>query len=612
MMPDLKIRQIHILDDATINKIAAGEVVERPASVVKELIENSLDSGASSVKIDIGSDSEGIFRIRVVDNGCGMNYDSAVLSIKRHATSKLNDASDLLKIQTMGFRGEALASIAGVSKFTLITKVNSPDVLSGTKIVVEGGIIIDISETGSPDGTTVLVENLFFNVPARKKFLKSRQTEFNHIFSVIEQTAIANPCVSFQLTHNGKEKLSAIKTEKLEETVSYIYGSDVSKSLYNVHSLSPFMRIDGLCSDQSLNYPNSKQIFISINSRPVSSPVIIRAVKSGYGTLLPKDRYPAAFLNLKIDKSLVDVNVHPAKREVRLSREKEIFSEIISAVRDAVNSGNSQPGSNAASENKTEVSYSCENAQKPLFCVESESVSYEAKHPCVNTEAPAKSLYHPRFTATDSQLRLTENFDENGTDSKLPPMEVIGQFDSSYIIARMKGGKEDELVIIDQHAAHERILYDQVVKIRDSGRKSQELLVPAVLSLKTREAEILSSGLSFFADEGFIIEEFGINTFAVRTVPMVLGKRIGTEVIKDIISDLMDENLKSIEAKKEKITTTIACRAAIKAGASMTQEQMNRLINQLSRTETPFTCPHGRPTMLVFSRSKLDSLFLRS
>ena len=619
-MNNLKVKQeqnqIHLLDEATINKIAAGEVVERPASVVKELIENSLDSGATSVRVDIGSDSGGIFRIRVFDDGSGMDRESAILSLKRHATSKINNVSDLLQIHTMGFRGEALASIAGVSKLTLITKVHLPDVISGTKIVVEGGNILDISDAGSPDGTSVLVENLFFNTPARKKFLKSRQTEFNHIYNVIEQTAIANRDVSFQLVHNGKEKLSTIKSGSLTETIAYLYGREVVENLVPLKSATSFMKVEGLCSLQSLSYSNSKQILISINNRPVSSPMILKAVKSGYGTLLPKDRYPAAFINLTIDKNIVDVNVHPAKREVRMSRENEIFKEISSAVKEALESGNlinsGSLNNSKSADNKKTSQYTFNDSAKPLFCADSETVSYKKDNLATNPAIESKSEYHLRFTATDNQLRLTENFDENEHEVKLPEMEVLGQFDSAYIIAEIKNQNSEELVIIDQHAAHERILYDQVLKVRDSGKKAQELLVPAILTLKTRESEILSESLPMIADEGFLIEEFGKNTFAVRSVPLVLGKRIGTEILNDILTDLMDDNLKTLEAKKEKITTTIACRAAIKAGSKLTDEQMKRLINQLSRTKTPYTCPHGRPTMIVFSRSKLDSMFLRS
>ena len=690
-----KKREIRLLDEATINKIAAGEVIERPASVVKELVENSLDSGASSISVDIGSDSAGIFRIRVIDDGCGMDRDSAQMSILRHATSKITNASDLFSIHTLGFRGEALASIAGVSKFTLITKEKDPGlgrtggfgrgyggdngddgnngnaggIVAGTKIVVQGGYILEVSDIGAPAGTTVLVENLFFNTPARKKFLKSRQTEFSHIYSVVENAALANPDISFSLSHNGKEKLSTIKTDSLLETASYIYGRGITDDMCKVKSAGVFMKIDGLCSIQTVNYPISKQIIISINKRPVVSQAIVRAVKRGYGTLLPKDRYPAAFLNITIDSGIVDFNVHPAKREVRLSREKEISEEIVSAIRDALESGNIHAETVPAGSGTAQTSLfsgteaadatshaitgmnqntspntvlnANPNAYRPvfpntpetpgrLFCNDSGTESADtggAAGSFSDMESSVKALfsseglrrdegvagYHPQFSTTDSQLRLTENFDYSDSDKiMLPPMEVVGQYDDAYIIARMKNQDGDELVIVDQHAAHERILYDKVSKIRNSKKNSQELLVPSVLSLKPKEAEVLMANRAFLEEEGFVIEEFGKNTFAVRSVPLVLGKRIGTEILSDILTDLMDDSRKTIEEKKEKITSTIACRAAIKAGAVLTREQMERLLNQLARTDLPYTCPHGRPTMILFSRSKLDSLFLRS
>ncbi|WOF15746.1 DNA mismatch repair endonuclease MutL [Methanoplanus sp. FWC-SCC4] len=608
-------KTIHVLDEATINKIAAGEVIERPASVVKELVENSIDAGAKSVKVDIGSDSKGIFRIRVVDDGTGMDRDSAVLSFTRHATSKLSDISDLLKLHTMGFRGEALASIAGVSKVTMITKMQTIDVSPGTKIVIEGGDVLDVSDIGAPDGTSILIENLFFNTPARKKFLKSRQTEFSHVHKAVQNLALANPGISFQLNHNGKEKLATIRTSNLKETVAYIYGGEIADQLLEVKGMTPYMKVEGLCAVPSKNLPNSRDIIISINNRSVNSVSLSRAIKRGYGTLLPKDRYPVAFLNIILDKKIVDVNVHPTKREVRLSREKEIEGEISALVKKTLESGDLLSSKNpvAAESFSYQKSLSFSD-DKPLFSVESKTKEYKVNNEVLNLDFQKdEKSYHPRFSATDTQLRLTENFDEeNFGEYKIPPMKPLGQVDASYILARRQTCDGEELVIVDQHAAHERILYDQVLKIRETGKNSQELLVPVVLTLRTDEAAVLVSNIDSIIEEGFFIEEFGKNTFAVRAVPLILGKRVGTEIIKDIVADLMEDNRKSIEYKKEKISSTIACRAAIKAGAVLTYEQMERLLDQLSRTETPYTCPHGRPTMINFSKSKLDSLFKRT
>ncbi len=652
------LKNIHVLDDETINQIAAGEVVERPASVVKELVENSVDAGAGHIRVDISSDKVGITRIRVVDDGFGMQKDDAMLSFTRHATSKVTEIGDLVKVRTMGFRGEALASIAGVSKVTMITKPPSTQIISGTKIVISGGEVIEVSEIGSPDGTSVMVENLFFNTPARKKFMKSRQTEMAHIYRIMEHIALANDTVSFQLFHNGKEKPGTTGSGSLSDVIREIYGSDLSKDLISVSGKTPFMQIDGFIGKPGNNKTNSQQIIVSINNRFITSYPIVRAVKAGYGTLLPKNRYPVAFISIRIDTALVDVNVHPTKKEVKLSREKEITAEVISAVSGALRSGSVLSGwgssdwkrdwksvspknvkspeetpvfgvgkSPLSTEKRSERSEENNNDWKPLFSGKTVIPERDAISG-VTSPAPVysssvkdsdkgfgvdKQPYHPRFSATDTQLRLSEVTPECECEKNLlPPMEVIGQVDSSYIIAKTKG--EEELLIIDQHAAHERILYDQICKKRDSGSNSQELIVPVLMNLRPREGAILKEAIPDLEVEGFSLEEFGKDTYAVRAVPMVLGKRLGTELVEDIITDLMDGdlNLKSVDERKEKITSTIACRAAIKAGAVLSHEQMSRLTEQLSRTEMPYTCPHGRPTIITFPRKKLDFMFKRT
>lgn len=698
--------KIHLLDDDTINKIAAGEVVERPASVVKELVENSIDSGAKTIKIDIGSDSHEIFRIRVTDDGSGMDRDSAVLSVRRHATSKLSSAGDLIKIGTMGFRGEALASIASVSRFTLITKEDSKDSLQGTKILIEGGKEIEITETGAPSGTSVLVENLFFNTPARKKFLKTRQTEFSHILKAVEQISLANLSVSVLLVHNGKEKLFSGTSGDFKEKIGHIYGTDAVKDLVKVEKTFPFMKVEGFCAKPSENSSTQQSVHLSVNNRPVYSVPLSRAVKEGYGTLLPKNRYPVAYLRLRIDRNIVDVNVHPTKREVRFSRETEIRRALRESLSEALK-GESlvyKKGSSVFSFEgrsmpkityKEETDYSAEsevsgvkhrdtdisslyieekpssamvstgsvvrNGEPDLFSsyLKEGSESTEVSEPSViggrdsglfssyieekpdsttvsgahgdvihsNDSYKKKSpfagfmehssendqRYHPKFSATDRQLRLTENFSyNNGGESKFPDMKISGQFDSSYIVAFMSGSEGEELVLIDQHAAHERIIYDQIQANKMSGKMSQELLVPVVLNLRASESGILKSGLKELEEEGFKIEEFGKDSFAIRSVPLVLGKRIGTEIIKDIISDIMDDGSSTFEERKEKIASTVSCKAAIKAGTELSFEQMQKLVKQLSATENPYTCPHGRPAVITISSKKISKMFLRT
>jgi len=615
-MTDPESREIHILSNATINKIAAGEVIERPASVVKELVENSLDAEATSIKVEINSDNNGITKIRVTDDGFGMDTDSAMISFSRHATSKISKISDLYEISTMGFRGEALASIAAVSKVTMITKQRTLEPSPGAKIVIEGGDVVEQAPVSAPDGTSILVEKLFFNTPVRKKFLKSSKTEFSHIFRVIEETSLANENVSFQLIHNKNTRLSTGKSGSVLDTITYIYGTEHAKEMIPVRSLQTFMKIEGYCAPPSLDAPNSRKIIISINNRPVYSLPLVKAVKRAYGTLLPRERYPVCFLNIMIDRKVVDVNVHPAKKEVRFSREKEITEEIVASIREALDSRNllfSCGIRNSAVIQKTLVDD--DTPQKPLFCVSSPDAVY---NPFAGNEpkSPDKRIVSDlsAYSLTDSRLRKSEDSvadDENAR--KLPPVKVIGQVDDSYIVTQMKGSEEDEMVIIDQHAAHERIMYDMVTERRNAGHISQELLVPSVISFKPSESAVLSENLQLLEDEGFFLEEFGKDTYALRAVPVILGKKTGTETLKDIVNDLLnDDKASSLDILKEKISSMVACKAAIKAGTSLSMEQMVKLVDQLSKTKNPYSCPHGRPTMISFSKSRLDSMFKRS
>ena len=615
-MTDTEPGKIRILNNATINKIAAGEVIERPASVVKELVENSLDAGATLIRVEVISDNGGIKKIRVSDDGSGMDTDSAMVSFSRHATSKISRISDLFEISTMGFRGEALSSIAAVSRVTMITKQRTLEPSPGIKIVIEGGDIVDNSPVSAPDGTSILVEKLFFNTPVRKKFLKSVKTEFSHIFRVIEETALANGNVSFQLSHNGKTRLSTVKSASIIDTVTSIYGTDYSKLMIPVRSLQTFMKVEGCCAPPSLDAPNSRKIIISVNNRPVYSQPLIRAVKRAYGTLLPRERYPVCFLNIRIDKKVVDVNVHPAKKEVRFSREKEITEEIVASIRESLDSRNLLFSYGAGEKNviqKTVVDK--ETPQKPLFCVSSSDSVYTSfsEKATGGFDKEVKSSF-AAFSLTDSRLRSSEEFTaDDGNGRKLPYMKVIGQVDDSYIVTQMRGSEEDEMVIIDQHAAHERIMYEMVNERRNSGRISQELLVPSVITFRPAESAVLSENLHLLEGEGFFLEEFGKDTYALRAVPVILGKKTGTETLKDIINDLLDDRgTSSLETLKEKISSTVACRAAIKAGTSLSTEQMEKLVDQLSKTKNPYSCPHGRPTMISFSKSRLDSMFKRS
>jgi DNA mismatch repair protein MutL len=592
--------RIHILDPATINQIAAGEVIERPASVVKELVENAIDAGAGSIKIDLTASKESITVIRVTDNGCGMSPADAGLAFVPHATSKITSLDDLNRIRTLGFRGEALATIAAVSRVMLVTKPRDSGAVPGTRVVVEGGKILETAGTGAPDGTSVLVEDLFFNTPARKKFQKSKNTELAHIHDICEGICLSHPDIAFHLTYNGTEQLVTDRTTHPLDTIARLFGSEVIRDLVPVNASLPFLSITGFVSRPSLARKDRARMIVSVNQRFVTSPLISDAIKAGYGTLLPKDRFPVAFLNLTIDTMLVDVNVHPTKKQIRLSREKEITEMVRTSVRDALLTHDLIPSAEHPAVLMPPV------PEPPAAPVQSYDIS------TLRAPAGVFESTHTGTAATDRRLRQTElSIDTAPTylvSSLLPGIEVIGEFAGIYILARTNG---DELLLIDQHAAHERILYEQVSGQLMESRSSQELISPVVLHRTPKEAVILKDLLPVLALEGFILEEFGGDAFLVRAVPVVLGRVEDTTIIDEIISDLVSEDAAQAVTNRERITRIVACRGAVKAGTVCTREQSQRIVDQLRRMKNPFTCPHGRPTMIRFSRKELDAMFKR-
>ncbi len=591
--------RIHVLDQATVNQIAAGEVVERPASVVKELVENAIDAGARSIRIDIVSSSNDIASVRIMDDGCGMNPADALLAFTPHATSKITRIDDLTHIRTLGFRGEALASIAAVSRVTLITRPRDTEVVHGTKVVVEGGVHQVTGEIGSPEGTTVLVEDLFFNTPARKKFQKSKNTEISYIHALLEGICLAHPEISFRLFVDHHEHLVTDRTPRMLDTIARIYGSDVVKELIPVSLTLPFITISGYISRPSLSRKDASRLLISINQRYVSSLPINGAIREGYGTLLPKERFPVAFLFLSIDTGLVDVNVHPAKKLVRLSREKDILLAIQESVSTVLLSHDLIPAVMPASH--------LPMAEPGENLIREPGMRYDLTD-AVSSGTGESS--HAGNITTDRQLRQTELSTGNvPVDTKLPTMEVIGQLGGIYILTTTESG---ELILIDQHAAHERILYEQVLSRTGGGHRSQELIVPVILHRTSQEASVLLDLIPALAKEGFVLEEFGRDTFLVRAIPVVLGKLEDTTMIDEIISDLVSDEPSRTVNNRERITRVIACRGAIKAGTICTKEQCQRIVYQIRNTRNPFTCPHGRPTMLRFSRADLDAMFKRT
>jgi DNA mismatch repair protein MutL len=570
---------IRPLDPATITKIAAGEVIERPASVAKELVENALDAGAARIAVGVESRSGGITMIRVTDDGGGMSVEDLRLAVLPHTTSKLRGADELASVTTMGFRGEALASIAAVSRLTLVSR-QSGDLLAH-RLVVRGGIVEEETEAAAPVGTRVTVEDLFYNTPARKKFQKSLGTELAHLAGTIERLALARPGVAFSLAHNGRPRLSTPGTGLLE-TIASLHGPELGSALLPVEGAGPLCRVSGFVAAPSVQRPNPYQVFIAINGRSIQSAPLAGAVKAGFGTMLPTDRHPVAVLELELDTALVDVNVHPAKRQVRLSREPEVLSAVSTAVAAALDT--------------------LRPVRTPQPSVPPPSAIYSAPGAATFEVAEPGLAYGRR---TDRQLRQTALAALGaGPEPEAPAIEVLGQVDLTYLVGRTAAG---DLVLVDQHAAHERVLYDQLSA--EGSVEVQELLVPVVIACTPQESAVIDESRGALAAAGFAVDEFGENRYAVRTVPVVLGHEVDPGVVREIVAELLGGG--GGPDARERLTRLVACHGAIRAGAPLTAEQGRRLIAQLYAARTPLTCPHGRPTVVTFSRSRLEALFSR-
>jgi DNA mismatch repair protein MutL len=617
---DLKGSRIHMLDESTINKIAAGEVIERPASVVKELIDNSIDANATDIRVEIkGSGTKSIL---VADNGSGMSHQDASLAFTKHATSKISSIEDLDRVLTLGFRGEALASIASVSKVELVTRQESD--ISGTKVIVDSSGIKSISSAGSVVGTSISVIDLFYSTPARKKYLKSLRTELANITDVVTRHAVAHPEISFTLVSDGKMIMRSPSSGDLFGSIVHLYGADVARSLVPVELQSEFVSISGYVSKPELTRSGTDLQAFFINGRSIYSRVISNAVRLGYYTLLPKGRYPAAFLKFDIDPASVDVNVHPTKREVRLSHEKEIESAIIAAVEQALSTASLIPELRVTKESTLQSKiYEPEPAGIPVEKREVGDYYPEAREE--RTEEYRQKTHHGepalikedsqpyRYPMKDTQKRLTKS--ERLQAQHVPPVrkgevpdvKVLGQFSDLYIITEAEG----KLVLVDQHAAHERIMYEQVLRMRDMGW--QELITPVTLELSTKEMTIIEDYIPFLEQIGFSISEFGAGSYVVTTVPSIFGRLEDPEIVHDIISDLVSGGrIKEDTQVYDRVCSTMACRAAIKAGAVCTKEQMLGLLRQLMLCDNPYTCPHGRPTMVSFTKEELGKMFGRT
>ena len=575
---------IKLLDQVLSNKIAAGEVVERPASVVKEVLENSLDAKATQIIIKIKE--AGKKEIMISDNGIGMDKEDAVLAFSRHATSKLKNERDLFKIATLGFRGEALASIASVSNVVLETcKENEV----GTKVELINGKVESVEPSKSNKGTTIYIRNLFYNTPARLKFLKSDNVEFSHISDVVMKLALAYPHVSFTLYNEDKVSFYSSGKGNVLEIISSLYGLDVAKNMNKFEGSNDDFSVSGYTSSLGVSRSNKYGIITILNGRCVRLTGAINAIIESYKTYLSDDRYPITVINIETDYSLVDVNVHPSKQEVRLSKELELKELIYDSIKDIFMVKNIAP--------KVMVKEVEKKEQTTLT---------------INDFNIGSNTYESTLTINENLVGESkasyENNDESITKTRLTP---IGQYIAKYILA----SDSENLYIVDQHAAAERINYELFTKkFNDfSSWTYTDLLIPMVVTLTKKESAVLLESLDVLKEVGITIEEFGEDSFRVTSIPTWMKEVDSNDYLDEIIEQVVSGNKKiDLQTLRIHVISTMACKASLKANKVLSYFEMQTLLDNLLKCDNPYTCPHGRPTTIIYSTNDLDKLFKRS
>lgn len=686
---------IHVLDQVTIDKIAAGEVIERPASIVKELVENAIDAGATSVTVEIKDG--GISLIRIMDNGCGIPHEEVRSAFLRHSTSKISSVEDLAHISSLGFRGEALSSIAAVTQTELITKTEEEEL--GTRYVIEGGKEISIEETGAPDGTTFLVRQLFYNVPARRKFLKTPMTEAGHVQDLLMHLALSHPEVAFIFLNNGQEKLRTSGSGKLKDVIYNVYGRDVAANLLDIDYEKGGLRITGYLGKPVITRGNRNFENFFVNGRYVKSPMISKSLEDAYRDFTMQHKFPFAVLHFHVDGEQIDVNVHPTKMELRFQRQQDVYNTVFEgvhrrllepeliqqaevpdpvasdakegaeartakespfllkprtpgnvpagarpvsrpAVPDAGKPENSdasespvvQPAAGVAArsgekneasqESKEEVrdeDYFIRKMRERVMAYHNRASSAEVsdksgiyrqeeqadriREAAVYNAQPAEKAVQPK----PQQLDLfEENFLKRDVRAEY---KLIGQVFDTYWLVQY----QDSLYIIDQHAAHERVLYERTLKgMKTREFTSQYLSPPIILSLSMQEAELLKENMDRFARIGFEIEPFGGEEYAVRAVPDNLFGIAKKELLMEMIDDLADGISSSMtpELIDEKVAS-MSCKAAVKGNNRLSAQEVDALIGELLTLDNPYHCPHGRPTIIAMTKRELEKKFKR-
>ncbi len=600
--------RINILDKDTFNKIAAGEVVERPASVIKELIENSIDANSKNIHIYI--EDGGKRSMRVVDDGDGIHKDDIEKAFMPHSTSKINSIEDIEKIKSMGFRGEALASIASVAKVNLKSKIESEDM--GREIEIWGGSRRFIKDVGIPQGTQIYVFDIFFSMPARLKFLKSHISEFSYIIDVVTRIALGNLNISFNLYKDGKKVLFTNGKGSLREAVLSIYGKNFSENLIDVLYHKDLGIISGVVGEESISRGNRNNQTLFVNSRYIKNRMLSVAVENAFKSFIMVNKFPFFILNIELFPDLVDINVHPQKMEVKFLKEREVFSLVFEGVHLALKEYFKKEKFEIHTENDNYTPY--EEAYQEKIDISEVEIPYDlrSKNPAYDKEKNKNVDFLEnkveKFTFSDKLASKDTIKFEFKREAKFPKLQLIGQFNKSYIISQ----HEDLLYIIDQHAAHEKINFEKYVKdITERKVVSQILMIPEVIELTQSEVLFVYENKIVFETCGFLFEDFGENTIVLKEVPLFIGNISARSIFMDVLENLQAMGSgKEIEVRYNKIAS-IACKSSVKAMEDLSEEEMISLMDDLRFLDEPFTCPHGRPTIIVHSVKDIERWFKR-
>ena len=658
---------IQVLDQITIDKIAAGEVIERPASIIKELVENAIDAGASAVTVEIKEG--GISFIRITDNGCGIPKGEVPLAFLRHSTSKIRSVDDLSTVASLGFRGEALSSIAAIAQVELITKTK--DEVTGTRYRIEGGAEKSIEDTGAPDGTTFLVHQIFYNTPARRKFLKTPMTEASHVSELMTRLALSHPEVSIQFINNGQEKLHTSGNGKLKDIIYHVFGRDIANNLLETNERIDGIQVQGFIGKPIISRGNRNYENYFINGRYVKSNIIAKAIEDAYKDFTMQHKYPFTALHFTMDGTDLDVNVHPTKMELRFSNQQGVYNFIYNALKQTlsepeliprvelpeakevpvkaekiVERKQEQPMTPVREERKTpgieeekNLDYFMKKMRErvtayhqqvtkvkptPAPSVVQENVNYEAlpasqvaavKQPVPEQRTVAKEPMPEQAVApreeksvvTEKQLDFFE--EKLLTKKAAQEYKIIGQLFETYWLVEF----HEQLYIIDQHAAHERVLYEKTLRgMKDREFTSQYLSPPIILNLSMQEEEALNTHMDIFTNIGFEIEPFGGDSYAIRAVPdnlfSIAKRELFTEMLDQLVDGIHSSLAPDIVAEK---VASMSCKAAVKGNSRLSAAEVETLIGELLELENPYHCPHGRPTIIAMTKRELEKKFKR-